>query len=193
MLGRKIQPFWEQSLEMYSIVMDRDIKLWTCYFVFVGLCSFSLFLSPFASGSVSMLVFPFIDICSTWHPLPPPPWGASPCGWGILGVAKGVSAVAEKLRELRCSSASSPDGGLGVLFPVLFTLDTFSSSASFLVHLFFSLPALPPKQFPYFPDIKRASLCGWMPTLQLMDEKAQKKEERSWMRGGPRRAQHFKY
>lgn len=68
MLGRKIQPFWEQSLEMYSIVMDRDIKLWTCYFVFVGLCSFSLFLSPFASGSVNMLVFLFIDICSTWHP-----------------------------------------------------------------------------------------------------------------------------
>lgn len=49
---KKIRPFWEQSLEMRSVVMDRDIKLWTCYFVFVGLCSFSLFLSPFASGSV---------------------------------------------------------------------------------------------------------------------------------------------
>lgn len=60
-------------------------------------------------------------------------------------------------------------------FPVLFILDTFSSSASFLVHLFFSLPALPPKQFPYFPDINRVSLCGWMPALQLMDEIVQKK------------------
>lgn len=67
---------------------------------------------------------------------------------------------------------------MGVLLPVLLTLDTFSSSAAFLVHLFFSLPALPPKQFTYFPDITRASLCVGMQMLHLMDEIVQQRGQK---------------
>lgn len=67
---------------------------------------------------------------------------------------------------------------MGVLVPVLLTLDTFSSSAAFLVHLFFSLPALPPKQFTYFPDITGASLCIWTPGLHLMDEIVQQRGQK---------------
>lgn len=71
-----------------------------------------------------------------------------------------------------------PDRGVGVLVPFLFILDAFSSSAPFLVHLFFSLPALPPKQFTYFPDIRGASVCDWMLMLQLMDEIVQERGQK---------------
>lgn len=117
-------------------------------------------------------------------PLSTHPTGVVEVGRGFpvqsrhLSIAKWISTVGENLRELAQSSAPSASWGVGVLVPVLLTLDTFSSSAAFLVHSFFSLPALPPKQFTYFPDITGASLCIWMLMLHLMDEIVQQRGQK---------------